>query len=133
MTPQKLVKGTGHSVPLERHPEHSTKPKGHKLWETSIFCPPITGSEVNDSWPVNLRHWALKGPLDCAQNSDWKIPLILFLCFFSFSFIFFCFKFYFIWGSKEILFYLRCPITFVFRDSHGLLNLSSRARHLGIL
>ena len=87
MTPHKLVKGTEHSVPLKRHPEHSTKPKGPKLWETSILSP-ITGSEVNDSRPVGSGHWALKGPLDCARDSDWKIQLILFLCFFSFSFFF---------------------------------------------
>ena len=39
MTPHQLVKGTRHSVPLERHLEHSTKPKGPRLWETSILCP----------------------------------------------------------------------------------------------
>ena len=33
MTPHQLVKGIGNSVPLELHPEHSTKPKGPKLWE----------------------------------------------------------------------------------------------------
>ena len=37
----------------------------------------VTGSEVNDSWPVGSGNWALKGPSDCAQDSDWKIPLIL--------------------------------------------------------
>ena len=39
MTPHQLVKGTRHSVLLELHLEHSTKPKGPKLWETSILCP----------------------------------------------------------------------------------------------
>ena len=38
---------------------------------------PVTGSKVNDSRPVGLGHWPLKGPSDCAQDSDWKIPLIL--------------------------------------------------------
>ena len=57
---------------------------------------PVAGSEVNDSQPVGSGHWALKGPSDCARDSDWKIPLILFL-FFSFlllfSFFFLCFHF----------------------------------------
>ena len=87
MTPQ-LVKGTGHSVPLERHPEHSTKPKGPKLWKFHLLSP-VAGSEVNDSRPVGSGHWALKGPSDCARDSDWKIPLILSLYFFSFFFFFF--------------------------------------------
>ena len=47
---------------------------------------PVTGSEVNDSRPVGSGHWALKGPSDCARDSDWKIPLILSL-FFSFIII----------------------------------------------
>ena len=41
------------------------------------FLSPVTGSEVNDSRPVGSGHWALKGPSDCARDSDWKIPLIL--------------------------------------------------------
>ena len=53
---------------------------------------PVMGSEVNDSRPVGLGHWDLKGPSDCARDSDWKIPLIIFLIFFSlfpFSLFFF--------------------------------------------
>ena len=66
MTPHQLVKGTGHSDPLELHPEQLTKPKG-----------PVMDSEVNDSRPVGSGHWALKGPSDCVRDSNWKFPLIL--------------------------------------------------------
>ena len=94
MTPHHVVKGTGHLVPLERHPEHSTKPKGPKLWENFHLLSPVTGSEVNDSRSVGSGHWALKGPSNCARDSDWKIPLILSL-FFSFLFFFFLFFLFF--------------------------------------
>ena len=42
MTPHQLVKGTGHLVPLELHPEHSTKPIGpsveNQAYVASCLC-----------------------------------------------------------------------------------------------
>ena len=59
----------------------------------------VAGSKVNDSRPVGLGYKALKGPSDCAHDSDWMIPLILihiplFVSFF-FSFTFYLLFFYF--------------------------------------
>ena len=128
MTPHQLVKGTRHSVPLELHPEHSTKPKGPKLWETSIFCLPSRA--VKSMTPGQLAQaLGFERPLGlCSgfrlEDPTYSVPM--FLLFFPFSF------FFFNWCSKAIFFYLGCPITLVFRDSQGLLNLSSRARRLGI-
>ena len=68
---------------------------------------PVTGSEVIDSRPVGSGHWALKGPSDCAWDSDWKIPLILFLLYIYIYFFFF-FNFgaqrqsYFIYGVPSL-------------------------------
>ena len=102
MTPHQLVKGTGHSVPLERHPEHSTKPKGPKLVGNFHLLSLVTGSEVNDSRPVGSEHWALNCPSDCARDFDWKLPLILSLIFsFFFPFFFFSFFFSFLFGARR--------------------------------
>ena len=51
----------------------------------------VAGSEVNDSWPVGSGHLTLKGPSDCARDSDWMIPLILIHILIFDTFIFFCF------------------------------------------
>ena len=76
----------------------------------------VAGSEVNGSQPVGSGNLALKGPSDCARDSDWMIPIVIVierpigLCLGSLlddpHLLFF-----FYLGLKGDPLFLRCPIT----------------------